>query len=109
MTFSLRIWQKPGTEEIRLYVGGTNRESVYFKLSSDGHVVWSSKANDTPPKFRKGDHYGKCRKDGEAAAECADAYSLPLGDDSTIDDWNRILQIARDGISAESKEDADED
>lgn len=109
MTYSLKIWQKPDSDEIRLYINGTNRPSVYFKLSAAGHVVWSSKTNDTPPKFRTGDHYGKCRKDGEAAADVAAAYDLELGEGSARADWDRIVQIARDGIAAEPKEEGDDE
>ncbi|MCC7047189.1 MAG: hypothetical protein IT562_10790 [Alphaproteobacteria bacterium] len=100
--YSLKIWTKPGSDEIRLYINGTTRQSVYFALARDGqHVVWSSKANDTPHKFQTGDHYGKVRKDGAAAEEVAEAFDLKLGAESTRDDWDRIVQIARDGIQVE--------
>jgi hypothetical protein len=109
MTYSLKIWIKPDSDEIRLYINGTTRQSVYFKLSAAGHVVWSSKANDTPHKYQTGDHYGKVRKDGEAASMVAEAYSLTLGNGSSREDWDRIVQIARDGIQVEPEQDADEE
>lgn len=108
--YSLKIWTKPGSDEIRLYINGTNRQSVYFALARDGQrVVWSSKTNDTPHKFQTGDHYGKVRKDREAALEVAAAYNLLLGDESSREDWDRIVQIARDGIQVEPKDEADGD
>lgn len=103
----LSIWQKPNTDEIRLYINGTSRQSVYFKLADDGRVVWSSKANDTPPKYRTGDHYGKVRKDREAACDVAAAFNLRLGEGSSREDWDRIVQIARDGIQVEPRNDDD--
>lgn len=109
MTYSLKIWTKPGSDEPRLYVNGTTRNALYFKLSDKGTVVWSSKANDTPHKFHTGDHYGKIRKDGDAAEEVANAYDLKLGEGSSREDWDRIVQIAKDGISASPKEESDDE
>lgn len=96
--YSLSIWQKPDSDETRIYLKGTTREAVYLKLASTGRIVWSSKTKDTPAKFRKGDHYGKIGKDGDAAHAVAAAFKIPLGDDSTADDWERALGLARDGI-----------
>ncbi|WP_319798271.1 hypothetical protein [Nitrobacter sp.] len=96
MTYSLKIWTNPRDGEVRLYVNGTPRQALYFKKSTDGRLVWSSKANDTPHRFQTGDHYGKVRKDGAAAAEVAAAYSLELGKGDG--QWERALQLATDGI-----------
>lgn len=97
----LSIWQKPNTDEIRLYINGTTRKSVYLKQSSDGKVQWSSKSNDTPAKFQTGNHYEKIRKDGEAAKAVAEAFGIKLGSASSQEDWDRALKMAQDGIQAE--------
>jgi hypothetical protein len=96
--YSLQIWQKPNSDEIRIYINGTSRQSVYFKLDPKCRVVWSSKANDTPRKFQSGDHYGKIKKDANAADEVAEAYGFKLGDGTNLEDWDRMVQIAKDGI-----------
>lgn len=104
--YSLRLWTNPrDTNDVRVYVNGTNRQAVYLKCSRDGtRVVWSSKANDTPTKFRTGDHYGKVRKDGDAAREVAAAYSITLGADGQEGEWNRLLAIVADGIEIQAKD-----
>lgn len=109
--YSLRVWTNPrNPADIRVYIGGTTRQSVYFKREPDGRVVWSSKTHDTDPKYRTGDHYGKVRKDGAAAREVADAFSINLGDATTGEaEWSRILQIAADGIQVPRCSDIEED
>lgn len=100
--YSLKIWTNPSRpDDVRVYIHGTTRSAVYFKLSSKGTVVWSSKTNDTPTKFRTGDHYGKIDKDGRAAEEVAEAFNITLGDKSSVEDWQRVLQLAADGIEIE--------
>lgn len=106
--YSLKLWQKPNSGEIRLYIGGTTRQDVYLLLAGDGLIKWSSKAHDTPHKFQTGDHYGKVKKDREAASEVAKAFSIPLGDGSTREDWERACQLARDGIQIAPRDDDDE-
>lgn len=102
MTFSLKIWNKPGTDEVRLYINGTTRQSLYFaKSSKDGRLVWSSKANDTPHKFQTGDHYGKIQKDRKAAEMVAEAFGLKLGEQG---EFERALEIAKAGIEAGADE-----
>lgn len=96
--YSLNIWTKPDSDETRIYINGTYRKGVYFKMSKFGKLVWSSKANDTPSKYRTGNHYGKVNKDRAAAREVAEAYGVTLGDESTVEDWERLLQIAQDGV-----------
>lgn len=99
MTFSLKLWTNPRDEnDVRLYVNGTTRSAVYLKRSrTDGRLVWSSKANDTPPKFRTGDHYGKVGKDGDAARMVAEALGLRLGED----DWTQAVAVAESGLQVE--------
>lgn len=100
MTYSLKLWQKPGSDDIRLYINGTPRQALYLKQKSGsaGQIVWSSKANDTPHKFQTGDHYGKIRKDGDAADEVMKAFGLEYKKDG---EWERALEIAKGGISVE--------
>lgn len=101
MTYSLKAWTNPHhANDIRIYIQGTTRQSIYFKRAADGRLVWSSKANDTPHKFQTGDHYGKIRKDREAALAVADAFNIKLGDGTGEAEWNRLLQIASTGIVA---------
>ena len=95
--FSLSIWQKPNSEEIRIYINGTPRKALYFCAGKDGTLRWSSKTNDTPHKYQTGDHYGKIRKDQAAAEVVAEAYSWTLGQTA----FNVALQVARDGIQVE--------
>lgn len=100
MTYSLKIWNKPGSDDVRLYINGTTRQSVYLKKSREGsgRIVWSSKANDTPHRFQTGDHYGKCRKDEAAAREVMEAYGLEFRKDG---EWERALAFAQQGIEME--------
>jgi hypothetical protein len=108
--YSLNAWTNPrDAADVRVYLGGTTRDKIYLKLAADGRVIWSSKTNDTPSKFRTGDHYGKVKKDGAAVRAVAAAFSIPLGDGSGRDDWARVLQLAADGIQIGPREDADED
>lgn len=102
--YSLTAWTHPATGQIRLYVNGTTRSGVYLLQDSGGRVVWSSKTNDTPTKFRSGDHWGKVKKDGAAAEMVAERFGIPLGNESTADDWTRAVQIAADGIQLSSDE-----
>ena len=100
--YSLKTWINPrDPSDARVYINGTTRQSVYFTRGRDGRVTWSSKANDTPHRFQTGDHYGKIRKDGDAASTVADAFGIKLGDGTGDAEWNRLLQIAADGIMVE--------
>lgn len=104
MTFSLKIWINPRNGSERLYLNGTTRKSVYFKCAEDGRVVWSSKANDTPHKFQTGDHYGKIRKDREAATSAAEAFGVALGEGSGEQEWSALRAIAERGLIIEAAE-----
>lgn len=114
MTFSLTIWQRaddtalhsyindktglePQEARLRIYINGTPRKKVYFVAGKDGDLRWSSKTNDTPAKFRTGGHYGKIRKDADAAEEVAAAYGWTLGETP----FAVALQVARDGIEVD--------
>lgn len=92
--FSLRVWQKPNSDDLRIYVHGTTRDGVYLCTGSDGTVRWSSRTKDTPYKFQTGNHYKKIDKDSDAAAEVATAYGWVLGET----DFETVLAVARDGI-----------
>ncbi len=106
MAYSLTLWTHPTSGQIRLYVNGTTRSGVYLMRSpTTGRVVWSSKTADTPPKFRKGDHYGKVNKDSAAANDVAAMFGIVLGDASLADAdaiWERACGLARDGIQLEA-------
>jgi hypothetical protein len=99
----LRVWTNPSNpEDVRIYIKGTRRSGVYFKFSErDNRVVWSSKTNDTPSRFQTGDHYGKIRKDSAAAAEVARAYKFNIGDGSTREDFDSIVDVAKSGLELE--------
>jgi hypothetical protein len=98
--YSLRVWTNPAKpDDVRIYINGTTRQGVYFKFSTTGNeVVWSSKTNDTPPRFRTGDHYGKIRKDGAAASDVAAAYGFVLGAGTTREDFDAMLAVAQSGL-----------
>ena len=97
MTFSLKLWTKPGSDEVRIYIQGTSRDTIYFAQKSNGKLTWSSKANDTPYKFQTGNHYGKVNKDGEAADRVAQAYGLELGES----EFEAAVEIAKSGLEVE--------
>lgn len=99
--YALKIWINPSTSEARIYISGTSRSGVYFNRSEKGGITWSSKANDTPRKFQSGDRYGKIRKDGDAAHAVAEAYNVTLAHEGDGSEWDRLMQIARDGIEVE--------
>ena len=101
---SLNLWRKPNSDQIRLYINGTTRRGVYIVEGKDGTAVWSSKANDTPHRFQTGDHYGKVRKDGDAARMVAAAYGVTLGKDGDPDGWTRLLAAAEQGLEVEEPE-----
>lgn len=102
MGYSLKAWTNPRDEKnVRLYINGTTRSAVYFVKNKNGKAVWSSKANDTPPKFRTGDHYGKVRKDGDAAHKVAEAFGVTLGEKGGGADWDRLLECAASGMIVE--------
>lgn len=105
MAYSLKLWTNPrDTADERLYINGTTRSAVYFARSkTDGRVVWSSKAHDTPAKFRTGDHYGKCRKDGDAAEIVAEAFGVEIGEGTGEEEWSRLVAIARGGLIVEAR------
>lgn len=111
MYYSLRIWTNPGNPaDIRIYIDGTTRTSVYFTRSDfDGRLVWSSNAIDASLRRRTGDYYTKKRKDGEAAARVADAFGVKLGTGTGEAEWDRLLQIVADGIQLAPKDDDDDD
>lgn len=98
MHYSLKIWTRPGTDENRLYIGGTSRQSLYFCRGKEGDLRWSSKANDTPHRFQTGDHHGKIRKDQTAAEDVAAAFGWTLAETP----FEVALQVARDGIAVEA-------
>lgn len=97
--YSLKLWTNPrDMADVRLYVQGTTRQSVYLKRArDDGRLVWSSKANDTPPKYRTGDHYGKVNKDRDAADTVCEALGLKLGEQ----DWDKAVETAESGLQVE--------
>lgn len=103
MAYFLKSWINPKDGSERLYVQGTTRQSVYLtQRKSDGALVWSSKASDTPHKFQTGDHYGKIKKDRAAVEEVCEAYGLILG--GGADQWDRARHIAVDGIGSSDDE-----
>jgi len=99
MAYSLKTFTTK-TGERRVYVGGTTRQAVYLVAASNGsgELRWSSRGNDTPPKFRRGDHYGKLNKDETAARAVCEAFGLELG---KVGDFERAWQLALDGIEKE--------
>lgn len=105
MPYTLRSWTHENGRH-RLYIGGTTRQSIYLtRRESDGAVVWSSKANDTPHRFQTGDHYGKVRKDREACEIFAEAIGVTLGDPEGAEEaWARLSQIAASGLIIEDEE-----
>lgn len=93
--YALKEWKHPTTGEIRLYVNGTTRQGLWLSESkTDKSTLWSSKTNETPHRFQTGDHYGKIRKDRDAATTVAEAFGIQLGEPP----FSVALQIARDGI-----------
>ena len=92
--YSLSIWKKPNSDEVRLYIKGTNRSSVYFVKGAEGDLRWSSRDNGLPRKYQTGNHYVKARKDYEAALTVAGAYGWTMGET----DFDTALAIALDGI-----------
>lgn len=99
MTYSLSPWTHPTTGEQRLYVNGTTRKAVYLAAAkSDGRLIWSSKVQDTPTKFRSGDHWGKVNKDRDAAYAVAEALGLRLGEQ----DWALAVQTAATGLQVKA-------
>lgn len=94
--YSLKLWTHPTTGAERLYINGTPRQAVYFHRAADGRVVWSSRANDQREKT--GNHYEKLRKDGDAAREVAEAFSVKIGKESGEEDWNALRAAAAQGL-----------
>lgn len=97
MTYSINIWTHPKTGDERLYLNGTARKGIYIKWTGE-KCVWSSRTNDTPAKFRRGDHYGKVRKDSAAVSEVLEAFGHESTQDVDHNGFDRLRQIARDGI-----------
>ena len=108
--YSLNKWTKPGSEEARLYIKGTTRPAVYFCRAADGgHALWSSRENDTPARYRKGNHSQKIAKDRQAALDVATRYGVKLGKDGDADGWERLLKAAEEGLQVtESEDDLDD-
>lgn len=86
--------------ERRVYINGTTRSAIYLVAASNGsgELRWSSRENDTSPKFRKGDHWGKVNKDQAAVEQVCEAYGLAL---AKVGDFDRAWQLATDGIEIE--------
>ena len=97
MTYSLSIWIHPKTGEERIYLNGTTRRGIYIKWSGD-KCVWSSKTNDTPNKFRSGDHYGKVRKDSAAVGQVLERFGYDGTKEIDADAFERLRQIAKDDL-----------
>lgn len=74
------FWTNPRDNSIRAYINDPRRKTVYFCADANGKTTWSSKAADTPHKFQTGDHYGKVRKDQDAAHEFAKENGIVLGE-----------------------------
>lgn len=86
MAYSMTIWNHPSDGSERIYLNGSTRQSIYIKpRAGDGVAVWSSRANDTPHRFQTGDHYGKVRKDREAARAIAEGFGIELGKSTFAD------------------------
>jgi hypothetical protein len=100
MTYSLRTFTTNAGQR-RLYVNGTTRTAVYLVEASNGsgELRWSSRENDTPPKFRKGDHWGKVNKNRDAAEAVCAAFGLELG---KVGEFERAWDIAVAGIEKEA-------
>lgn len=100
MTYTMKVWNHPTTGEVRLYVNGTTRQSVYLREHkfAAGRVSWGSKAADTPHKFQTGNHYQKVDKDADAAHEVAQAYGAVLGEDGPAEGWAQLVNLANRGI-----------
>lgn len=105
MTYSLKLWTNPRDGSERLYINGTTRQALYLKLSSKKTLVWSSKANDASE--HTGDHYGKIRKDSEAAHEVCAAANLKLGGEEV--EWIKARELAVSGLSFSEPEESEVD
>lgn len=88
--FKLDTWTHPTTGDTRIYINGTTRRSIYLTKRDDETVGWSSKANDTPRKYRAGNHYQKVRKDGDAVKQVCDEFGIEIRSTS----FERALEIA---------------
>lgn len=95
MGFRLKTWTNPRDGRVRIYVEGTTRDTIYFDEGAGGALAWSSKSMDTPYRYRSGDHYGKVRKDQEAASEVAKAFGFKLGETPFLDVLKRAAENPR--------------
>ena len=71
MKTSLKIWIRPGTDQVRIYIGGTFRsDSKLFIATNDKGGIESHSINiDGTAKGIRGDLYGKRDKDRSAIDE----------------------------------------